>query len=362
MSLSHISKHPAAGLFSEQYSCACLCLYLILSLILCRLAFAVKTINAMKIFDDAFYQKLLYQLTQCESKIPIGKFISSSHLQQITYRLKSAYPALFHLSSFICEQSSLFPEAILYPQYIFSKDQYVSYMGQISEKTTQIKRKLNTLQSCLDKEAYVHDYLCGNVQYLDNNALSHCLVGPLLYGQGVCDGISQATQFLLKTGGIQSYVVFGEAKNALISEFLPHAWNVIEVDKKWYHLDVTFDLSISNKSIRYDYYNLSTAQINKDHQIKYIPSMIKCNSESDYYSNRKLVFRDYSVLKKYFNFVISKKKEHFQFKFDTPYNDKLYRDIHTIWKSMVQHYNLSITYQISVNYARSIFAWDVQYQ
>jgi len=183
----------------------------------------------------------------------------------------------------------------------------------------------------------------------------------LLYGCGVCDGISQAAQFLLKIGKIKSCVVFGEATNSLTSNFFPHAWNVIEVDARWYHLDVTFDLSLSNKSIRYDYYNLSNDQILKDHRIKYVPADIECNSENDYYFSNNLFFRDYSMLRKFFNFVISKKKDHFQFRFDATYSNKLYQDIVTIWETTVRNYNLSITYQISVNYFRSIYAWDIQY-
>ena len=317
----------------------------------------------MNAYNDSFYERLLLQLINCENKIQVEHFVSSAQLQKITNHLKSTYPALFHLTSLMCEQSSFSEKAVLYPQYIYSKDQYTDYKKQISEKTKQVKQKLLTINSCFDKEGYVHDYLCKNVRYFDDNSMKgHCLVGPLLYGQGVCDGISQAAQFLLKVGGIRSYIVFGEAKNSLQPNFLPHAWNVIEVDNKWYHLDVTFDLSLSNQSIRYDYYNLCTTQISKDHRIKYISPLIDCNCEYDYYSNKHLVFKDFDILRKYFSFAISQRKSHFQFRFDAPYNDKLYQDIIAIWNTIVQNNNLHIEYQLSINYCRSIFSWEVQYQ
>lgn len=307
-------------------------------------------------------QGLVEHLISCDSKIFVEKNISSSQLQQITYYLKSTYPALFHLSSFLCEQKTISQKTILYPQYICSKDQYAEYKAQISNKIKHVKSKLTTLQCFVDKEAYVHDYLCTNVSYFDNDLFSHCLVGPLLYGCGVCDGISQAAQFLLKAGGIRSYIVFGEAKNFLQSNFLPHAWNVIELDNKWYHLDVTFDLCLSNKSVRYDYYNLCNTQISNDHRIKYISSLVDCYCENDYYFNKHLVFSDFNILRKYFSFAISQRKSYFQFRFDAPYDDKLYQDIIAIWNTVVQKNNLHIEYQLSINYCRSIFSWEVQYQ
>ena len=41
-----------------------------------------------------------------------------------------------------------------------------------------------------------------------------------------------------------------------------HAWNVIRIDGKYYHLDVTFDNTLSrDDAVRYDYVNLADKQI-----------------------------------------------------------------------------------------------------
>ncbi len=43
-----------------------------------------------------------------------------------------------------------------------------------------------------------------------------------------------------------------------------HAWNVIRIDGKYYHLDVTFDNTLSrDDAVRYDYVNLADKQIFK---------------------------------------------------------------------------------------------------
>ena len=45
-----------------------------------------------------------------------------------------------------------------------------------------------------------------------------------------------------------------------------HAWNIVYVDSTPYHIDVTFDYSVSNgRTTRYDYFLLSESQISKDY-------------------------------------------------------------------------------------------------
>ena len=46
-----------------------------------------------------------------------------------------------------------------------------------------------------------------------------------------------------------------------------HAWNVVRIDGTYYHLDATFDNTLSkDDTIRYDYVNLADKQIFRDHE------------------------------------------------------------------------------------------------
>ena len=49
-----------------------------------------------------------------------------------------------------------------------------------------------------------------------------------------------------------------------------HAWNLVKVNGKWLHVDVTFDDPIvngsnTNKTPRYTYFLKTSAQMRKDH-------------------------------------------------------------------------------------------------
>ena len=45
-----------------------------------------------------------------------------------------------------------------------------------------------------------------------------------------------------------------------------HAWNIVQLGGQCYHLDATFDNSLSKYGTRYDYFNLDDTKIFRDHR------------------------------------------------------------------------------------------------
>ena len=140
----------------------------------------------------------------------------------------------------------------------------------------------------IEKEIAVHNFLCETVVYDYNfSDSSFQCVGPLLFGRGVCEGISKAAKFLFNLLGIESLVVCGEVENSSHSlgnlDIVGHAWNIVKINQIYYHLDITFDLTIAETDVkRFDYFNLTDAEIYRDHKItsKKAPS---CSVRGSYY-------------------------------------------------------------------------------
>ena len=139
------------------------------------------------------------------------------------------------------------------------------------------------------KELFVHDLLL-NVTYGDNHKKeAHSIIGPLLYNVGVCEAISKTAKFLFDMLDMSSMVVFGVAKTPKGQKDELHAWNFINVEGIWYHLDITFDNSLSEEVLRYDYFNLSDEEINTDHKVTK-DSFFKCyTGQNGYYYRNSLV-------------------------------------------------------------------------
>ena len=121
-------------------------------------------------------------------------------------------------------------------------------------------------------------------------AYSHEIIGPLGQGVGVCEGIAKSVKILCDALGIWCIVAISE-NNPEKKVKYRHAWNVVKVDGKYYHLDATFDNTLGKgEMIRYDYFRLSDKQIFRDHEnlVWKVPS---CDDgEHFYYKERKLSF------------------------------------------------------------------------
>ena len=125
--------------------------------------------------------------------------------------------------------------------------------------------------SDLEKEKYVHDFICANVRYDKlKKAYSHEIIGPLGQGVGVCEGIAKSVKALCDALGIWCVIVLS-GNNPEKGIKYRHTWNVVKLGEAYYHLDATFDNSLgkcalTGEEIRYDYFNLDDKKIFRDHE------------------------------------------------------------------------------------------------
>lgn len=124
---------------------------------------------------------------------------------------------------------------------------------------------------CAESGAYktvlaVHDLMARNIKYKDAGALSHTIVAPLTMKYGVCDGFAKTYKYILDALGIPCVVVDGKAYDPLTSRWEAHAWNLVEVNGEWRHVDVTFDTTLMERGVpARDYFGLTDQRILLDH-------------------------------------------------------------------------------------------------
>ena len=94
----------------------------------------------------------------------------------------------------------------------------------------------NSALSDEQKALLLHDRLCVHNEYpfyTDITDVEHTAYGALANGSSVCQGYAMAYMYLLNRVGIKNYYVSSGKLN--------HAWNIVYIDGKPYHVDVTFD-------------------------------------------------------------------------------------------------------------------------
>ncbi|MGI6172943.1 MAG: transglutaminase domain-containing protein [Christensenellales bacterium] len=104
------------------------------------------------------------------------------------------------------------------------------------------------------KVLWVHDYLTHNAQY-DLTKTYYMADGVLLHGTGVCQSYATAFDLLMKELGIASRFIGGEN----------HAWNMVQLSGKWYHIDCTWDDPIGG-SENHAYFLMPDSVMALDHE------------------------------------------------------------------------------------------------
>ena len=185
------------------------------------------------------------------------------------------------------------------PQYAFDAGKMRTVASMIDTRVRKITAPALGMTE-EEKLRYVHDWILDNVRYdkLYKN-YAHEVIGPLCHGVGVCEGIAKTAKILLDELGVESLVVIGrenEEKHGI--EGMRHAWNIVRIGGQNFHMDATFDLSLSRVGVkRYDYYKLSDAEIFADHRAP-VWAVPACPRGGDYYAAQRLTADSPDALRK----------------------------------------------------------------
>ena len=141
-----------------------------------------------------------------------------------------------------------------------------SDIKETDEKVNKIiQENIKNNMTTKDKIKTIHDYIINNTDYdvlkskdINNNTYkSNTAYGVLIQGFGICSGYSDTMALFLNKLNIINYKVSNN----------DHIWNLVHLDNKWLHLDLTWDDPVSNINITRDNYFLidyKTLQLQKD--------------------------------------------------------------------------------------------------
>ena len=105
----------------------------------------------------------------------------------------------------------------------------------------EIKKQLDGYTD-YEKIKQVHDWMIENVEY-DVDLVAdepYSISGSLTEGKAVCEGYARGFKYILDGLNIPCLLISGTATNSN-GETESHAWNYVELEGKWYAVDVTWD-------------------------------------------------------------------------------------------------------------------------
>ena len=140
-------------------------------------------------------------------------------------------------------------------KHTYSKEDIEAVNNKVD---TILKENINNNMSTKDKIKTLHDYIINNTNYdilkskdIKNNTYkSNTAYGVLIQGYGICSGYSDTMAIFLNRLNIINYKVSNE----------DHIWNLVHLNDKWLHLDLTWDDPVSEQNITRDNYFLITTK------------------------------------------------------------------------------------------------------
>ncbi len=233
------------------------------------------------------YYAIRQGLLEMAPSFPVPR-LERKELSDVYFMIRMDDPMIFWSTTFKYRYYDNSAYVELIPQYLFTRDKIKEHRLAMEARVKKLVRQAEKLDE-KGKELFIHDFICENVHYDKlKKEYSHEIIGALGNGVAVCEGIAKAVKLLCDRLGIWCVVALSE-NNPEKGIKYRHAWNVIRIDGKYYHLDATFDNTLSRSStLRYDYVNLSDKQIFRDHE-PVIWKMPPCDDNDHFYYKEKKI-------------------------------------------------------------------------
>lgn len=242
--------------------------------------------------QQTVYYAIMKGIQNIEDEFVIPR-CSAQELYDIFFRMRLDHPEIFWAVGFKYKYYNDSPNLIFVPEYLFKKKQILEHQKAMNARVEKLIRPAMKL-SDMEKEKYVHDFICENITYDKlKKSYSHEIIGPLGQGVGVCEGIAKTVKILLDGLGVPCVIALC-GNNPEKGIKYRHTWNIVKIGGTYYHLDATFDNTLSKTEgvfeTRYDYFNLSDKQIFRDHEPLIAPAPACTDGEHFYYKEKKMSF------------------------------------------------------------------------
>lgn len=187
-------------------------------------------------------------------------------------------------------------------KYLYPREQVVAMRAETENKADEIiKNIIEPGMSDYEKVLAVHDYIITSSRYdrlnADSNTVpqeEHEAYGVLVKGIGVCDSYAKAVKLLLDKAEVWCMLVEGskaEADGQRLSD-VDHAWNIVKLDREYYHVDTTWDDVSEDKDstdLVYYHLNLNDEEMQKTHIWDRSKYPICAGTKYNYFRYNKLI-------------------------------------------------------------------------
>ncbi len=200
---------------------------------------------------EALRSYLFEQFANCPGSVNISEFNipnTADNAEALRSFIWYEMPESFHVYALGIAGSSVMTRISV--TYKYSSEEYKSMYAKCEASAEKLLKgiKNNNNLSDVEKALLLHDRLAVLCEYdYNSTADQHNMYGVFVNQTAVCQGYAMAYAYLLNQVGIDNHYCRSSALN--------HAWNIVYINNKPYHVDVTWDDKTWDVTGRVDHEN-----------------------------------------------------------------------------------------------------------
>ncbi len=207
-------------------------------------------------------QAMVNAVSSYKSSLDVSGYnLHYTQIQDIFAKIYHYYPELmFYLSnddSIINYNTGSGTATKVTFHYTKSKSVVTESKKLLDKVADSVLEQIDDNWTDMQKALYVHDWIAVNYHYdmdlyFDEGNEIHFMMDMMKNGRGVCQAYSQTFLYFMRKLGISVNMVMSITDN--------HSWDIIKLDGRWYHVDVTYDDPIINTNLNVDFDYLGRVQ------------------------------------------------------------------------------------------------------
>ncbi len=190
----------------------------------------------------ARYTQIKNDIIAYKKRITIPN-MSGADMEGLMRSLLFESPELFFIELHSIAYGTLGYMMAMEPRY-FHLGEETRVTARLNEAIKEIGKKRNAYEQVIAIVKWMY-----RLRYVNNASPDdHTIYGPLMKGEGVCEGFSMVFMILCLHFGIDAMVAFGNIVGATDA----HAWNIVSINGRKYNVDMTSAIA-AKKEYGFDY-------------------------------------------------------------------------------------------------------------
>lgn len=225
--------------------------------------------------------------------------INADELAKALDAVQDDHPELFWIDNtysytYDPDDGSIYEITVDFFDFADTPEKLAEAKTRFNSEADSIIAKAVTYQTEIERELFIHDYICQNTTYDSSAPYNQSAYSVIVNHKSVCAGYARGAQYLLIQAGITCYYVTGKT-DGVSNQAVggsdsdgSHSWDMVLLGGAFYNLDCLWDDTASDTygSAIYPFFNLNDAELRFHVRTGLAVNLPRCSATECKYSNK----------------------------------------------------------------------------